>query len=130
MLDLIISYINFSIFYIFNPLPQPADIFIANTLIFLPQPAGVVEILLFWIFLPTGLWKFCCSGYFCRLDCGNSVALDISTGWIVEILLLWIFLPTGYGNSVALDISAGWGVEILLLIKIFDRLGDLIYMFL
>ena len=62
--------------------------------------------------------------------CGNSVVLDISTDWVVEILLLWIFLPTGYGNSVALDISAGWGVEILLLIKIFDRLGDLIYMFL
>jgi len=34
----------------------------------------VVEILLLWIFLPTGLWKFCCSGYFCRLGCGNSVA--------------------------------------------------------
>ena len=88
-----------------------------------------MEILLFWIFLPTGLWKFCCSGYFCRLDCGNSVALDISAswgcgnfvaldisaGWIVEILLLWIFLPAGV-------------VEILLLIKSFDRLGDLIYM--
>ncbi|WP_348029890.1 hypothetical protein, partial [Eubacterium sp. CAG:156] len=34
----------------------------------------VVEILLLWIFLPAGLWKFCCSGYFCRLGCGNSVA--------------------------------------------------------
>ncbi|MCT7399655.1 hypothetical protein N5B56_11250 [Eubacterium sp. LFL-14] len=75
----------------------------------------VVEILLLWIFLPTGLWKFCCSGYFYRLDCGNFVALDISAGWIVEILLLWIFLPAGV-------------VEILLLIKSFDRLGDLIYM--
>ena len=59
-----------------------------------------MEILLLWIFLPAG---------------------------VVEILLLWIFLPTGYGNSVALDISADWVVEILLLIKIFDRLGNLIY---
>ena len=162
---------------------QPADFFIANTLIFLP-PAGRffhkqtrwffyfaaplivsskdklayrlrhifwtyamlakfqksayrllmkisagwgVEILLLWIFLPTGAWKFCCSGYFCRLGCGNFVALDISAGWMRKFCCSGYFCRLRYGNSIALDISAGWGMEILLLIKSFDRLGDLIY---
>jgi hypothetical protein len=42
-------------------------------------------------------------------------------------LLMKISAGWGCGNSVVLDISADWVVEILLLIKIFDRLGNLIY---
>ena len=60
--------------------------------------------------------------------CGNSVALDIFADWIWKFCCSGYFCRLGYGNFVALDISAGWGMEILLLIKSFDRLGDLIYM--
>ena len=42
-------------------------------------------------------------------------------------LLMKISAGWGCGNSVVLDISADLVVEILLLIKIFDRLGNLIY---
>jgi len=47
-----------------------------------------VEILLLWIFLSTGVWKFCCFGYFCRLRYGNSIALDISADWIWKFCCL------------------------------------------
>jgi len=73
-----------------------------------------VKILLLWIFLPAGVWKFCCSGYFCRLD--------------AEILLLWIFLPTEVWKFYCSGYFCRLDMEILLLIKSFDRLGDLIYM--
>ncbi len=55
----------------------------------------VVEILLLWIFLPTGYGNSVALDISASWGCGNSVALDISADWVVEILLFWIFLPTG-----------------------------------
>ena len=55
----------------------------------------VVEILLLWIFLPTGYGNSVALVISASWGCGNSVALDISADWVVEILLFWIFLPTG-----------------------------------
>ena len=117
MLDLIISYINFIIFYIFNPLPQPADIFIANTLIFLPQPADffIANTLIF--LSPADRFLQFCEHSVSSKDMSEPIGEFIF--WTYNkrrskikksTCLLWKFLPAGVVKVVLLmDTSAGRG---------------------